>query len=160
MPGLLALDTSVHVGWAYFPSRHRSPRCGTWHAPTARPGLYGVRFNAYRQWLDKMLHDHPLDVLAFETPISQFAGRRDQHVTRLLLGFTAIAEELAYTRGLRCLEFWPSEIKLRLAGHGHASGDKMIAAATRLGFAVADDHQADACAIGLCAFDHIATVRR
>ncbi len=153
MAGLLALDTSLNVGWAYFARPTVPPLCGTWHAPYARPGIYGSRFSAFRCWLDDMLGQRVPAVVAFESPFSQFPG----HTMRLLFGFVAIAEELTHAHGIACLEFAPASVKLRLAGHGHADGEAMIVAATRRGFSVADDHQADACGIALCAFDHLAT---
>lgn len=93
------------------------------------------------------------DAVAFESPITQWGGKTNADVTRLLVGFVSHLEEMTDAKKIRCLEFTGTSIKKRLTGYGLADKDRMVIEATRLGFAVADHNQADACAVALCAFD-------
>lgn len=61
------------------------------------------------------------------------------------------AELVAKLRDIRCFEVNVATAKKVLTGNGRAEKADMVIEATRRGFDVTDDHQADACAVGLVA---------
>ena len=156
---LLALDISTNVGWAMFKSPTSAPTLGTWRAPIAMRGHYGRRLDGFEQWLRGKVFLLRPAVVAFESPIfvkwsSDLAT--NENTIRLLISLAGICELVAFRAGVRSLEVHSQTAKVKLAGSNRASGDQMIAAAVRRGWIVADDHQADACAVALVAFDHVA----
>ena len=50
----------------------------------------------------------------------------------------------------------PADAKIVLTGNGRAKKNDMVVAAVKRGYRVADEHQADAVAVALAAYDHIA----
>lgn len=122
---------------------------------------YGPRFNALFEWLDGMVAGMHPNLVAIETPIVPVVGalwdkiESDAHTIRFMIGLATIAELVAARHGVRCIEVAVSTAKVVLAGTRWATKRDMIAAAVRRGFAVADDHQADACAVALAALDHV-----
>lgn len=157
MPRLLALDLSTMTGFAVM-ERGRAPHFGTWRAPPETVGEYGRRYSALRQWLVEMHQVHQLDGIAFEAPIMKPTD--DMHMLRVLIGFAVIVEEVAGSLKLECVEVPVPTVKKALTGDAYAKKDKMIAAACRRGWAVADDHQADAGAVGLVAFQTLWPTKR
>jgi Holliday junction resolvasome RuvABC endonuclease subunit len=152
---VLALDCSTSVGWAFFKAHGAAPMCGTWKAPsTWSIEDYGSRFAKFHDWLCDMLTTLEPNVLAFESPVLP-RGSMDfpttEHTLRTLIGLVSVAELVAKLRGVRCREVNVSTAKKALTGNGRAQKSDMIVAATNRGFGVADDHQADACAVGLVA---------
>lgn len=155
---VLALDISTSVGWALFAGEKRVPRLGTWRAPPAQVGDYAKRCVAFETWLNDFTCLDKPDVLAFESPIfvkwsSDLAT--NEHTIRTLIGLATVAEMVAWRLKVRALEVHSQTAKKRLTGNGRAKGDDMIVAAVKLGFVVANDHEADAIAVGLCAYDHV-----
>lgn len=156
---LLALDISTAIGWALFRDARARPKLGTWRAPPAMPGVYGKRYRAAHEWLGEICAVHAPAVLAFEAPV--FPRFTEAHTTteqtlRLLIGLAAMAELVAEERSLRCIEVHWKTAKIALAGFAGAVKRDMISAAVKAGYRVADEHQADACAVGLAAFNHLA----
>lgn len=157
----LALDLSRHVGWAFFAQPKAKPKCGTLKLPVTRwADNFGPKFNELDQWLDGMVITMRPDLLAFEAPLTPVDGKSwavntNAQTVRYLTGLATIAELVATRHHARCIEVAVSTTKARLAGTRYADKQAMIAAAVRLGFPVADDHQADACGVALAAFDHV-----
>jgi Holliday junction resolvasome RuvABC endonuclease subunit len=157
---LLALDISSHVGWVAFHRPGALAGIGTWHVPDS-PRL-GERFLWFERWLIGKAREHRPDVLAFEEPIRGLPWRKagtDRYTTmpvqKLLQGLAAIAELVgALNECNRIIEVPTATAKKKLAGHGRADKTMMIAAALRMGITVADEHQADALAVALCAYEH------
>jgi Holliday junction resolvasome RuvABC endonuclease subunit len=157
----LALDISSRVGWVAFHRPGALAGIGTWHVPDS-PRL-GERFLWFERWLIGKCREHRPDVLAFEEPIRGLPWRKagtDRYTTmpvqKLLQGLAAIAELVAAEIDCeRCIEVPTSTAKKKLAGHGRADKTMMIAAAIKMGIDVADEHQADALAVALCAYDHV-----
>lgn len=157
-PGpLLALDLSTHVGWAFYADRVARPIFGTWDAPRLLDrDNYGRLFCAFEDWLLRQFDKRDLDVLAFEAPIlPKNRTFQKTRAVRISYGLAEITERVAWRRGVRCIECHPMTVKARFAGHGLARKHNMIAAATRLGFDVATEHEADALGVAAVAFDHI-----
>lgn len=165
MTSVLALDASKYVGHAYFKSAQALPVCRTWVAH----GLwdsdnYAPYFLAFEKWLIDMLTVLQPDVLAFESPI--VIGRRDgrgsdENNIRRLIGIVSVAELVAARRNLRCYEIHNQTAKSFVGVINRKPPDmtvaqyksQMVTAMTNRNFAVADSHQADACALALVVFD-------
>ena len=79
------------------------------------------------------------DIAVYETP---FARGRDP--TRSLWGMAGIIEACATNAGLAVTDVAVPTIKKHATGHGKASKNDMIAAAQRMGYKGADEHEADA----------------
>lgn len=160
MARVLALDCSTNVGWAVFERPAGPVRFGTWRAPkTFLQSEYGRSFVALEAWLVDQLTRYVPDVVAFEAPIMPFAGFIEQRssldVVRLLIGLATVVELVAVRAGARCIEVPVPTAKKRVCGTGRATKRDMINAVVNLGHLVEDDHQADAIAVGLAAYDHI-----
>ena len=155
MTSILALDCSTHVGHAYFADVGAKPRLGTWKAPKSwSMEDYGKRFHAFHNWLTDMLTTFNPDVLAFEAPVMVRGPNANttEHILRTLIGLVSVAELIADLRGIRCFEVNVATAKKELSGDGRAKKDDMVIAATRLGYDVSNDHEADAIAVALVVF--------
>lgn len=161
MTSLLALDISMSCGHAYFSSPMAAPRCGTWPSEVIwNSDNYGAYYVAFEDWLLGMLNVMQPETLAFESPIvgGWGSGRgNDQNNMRRLIGVCAVVELLAKRRRLPCYEVDNQVAKSFMGVPGRRPKDMskgqyknlMVAAITTRGFDVADDHQADAAAVGL-----------
>lgn len=109
-------------------------------------------------------------MVSFESPIvvprgmSWGKGRgADENNMRRLIGVVSVAELVVVKHaGIRCIEVHNSTAKSKIFKGKRAPGktyaerkEAMIAAVTNLGYDVADHHQADAVAVGLCTYDTI-----
>lgn len=170
--GLLGLDLSTRTGWAWFESPDAVPVCGTERLPKAfDPEDYAARTWPLMQWLDRFIEAHPsIEIIAFESPFIPMGSQKDKdthgpdakktfvttaQTLRLQISLASTIETVAKANDLRCFEVATQSAKLALTGHGRVPKDakdwdwgrEMVIAATRLGWRVADDHQADACAV-------------
>ena len=156
---VLAFDLSSHVGWALFDGR-RLVRSDTWNTPPEMVGRFGRRFTAAYVFAREIITTQKPDLIAFEAPIQPRAGTRDLKNThplnlRFLQGLATIFEMVAHIEGVRCVEVANGTAKKRLTGSGRAKKPDMVVAAIKQGFIVANDHEADACAVALAALDHV-----
>lgn len=163
MTSLLALDASKYVGHAFFEGPLVRPKCGTWvaHGALWDSDDYSRYFVAFEDWLTSILAVLDPEVLAFESPLilPRRAGRgSDQNNIRRLIGIVSIAELVAAKRGIRCMEVSNQTAKMRMVGTAwKTTKDDMIVAATRMGYAVADQHQADAVGVAVVCYDELGT---
>jgi Holliday junction resolvasome RuvABC endonuclease subunit len=154
----LALDLSTHAGWVAFREPGDLIGQGTWLLPDGRRS--GPRFVAFHEWLGRRVIEYRPDILAFEEPIRGIPGRQmgattNMHTQKLLQGLATIAELVAAEHDIkRCIEVPTSTAKKKLAGHGRADKHQMKAAAVNAGVIVGDEHQADALAVAMCAYEH------
>lgn len=152
MPRLLALDLSTNVGFALL-ERGNRPAFGTLVLP---PGSPGARFRRLREWLSEMLSVHEFDGLAFEEPIlPRHSGdlATTMETLTLLWGLTAVVQLFASERGLPVRGVPVKTAKKTLTGSANASKDEMVVAAMkRMNWPVANDHEADAGAVGVSAY--------
>lgn len=172
MTSVLSLDCSMYVGHAFFRAAGAKPVCDTWVATGGawKSDDYGDYFLKFERWLVKMIAVRKPDVLGFESPIvvprgMSWGDKRgsDENNMRRLIGVVSVAELVARRAGLRCIEVHNSTAKhfmgvssRRLEGESPSQyKDRMIVAVTNLGYGVADHHQADAVAVGLCTYDTI-----
>lgn len=149
MPKLLALDLSSNVGHAVL-ERGRPPVFGTLRL--VGKDLAG-QMSGFLAFLEDAQALHQFDSMAWERPI--LTPRDTVAKLELLYGLVGIALAWAGRMDLPWRECPVQQAKITLTGRAHAKKDDMIAAALRAGWKVADDHQADACAVGVWAFDQI-----
>lgn len=159
MTSILGLDCSKSVGRSYFASPDAKPLCATWKARDSWSSAeYGGYFSEFEEWLLGEISVFKPDVLAFESPIlvAGVPGRgTDEQQVRRLVGVVSVAEKVAYNLKLRCYEIHNQTAKAfsgvpgrRPPGMSVADyKNLMVVAMTRLGYSVADSHQADSCAI-------------
>jgi Holliday junction resolvasome RuvABC endonuclease subunit len=141
MPALLAIDPGIPTGIAY--SRADGViRWRTWHLECTGGG----RSLELRRLLNAVHTCESFDLVAYERPYqSSFiaAVRSLHHAEGEILSWSASC-------GLKCLGYTPREIKASIAG-GRASKDEMMKMIRVLGYAIEDEHQADAVALLLLA---------
>lgn len=159
MAKLLALDLSTSVGWALFGERGLHPRFGTERLPPAIGDDQGGRFSRLLAWLDDMIERHGFEAMAYERPIlPRKSGDLATTIETLTLlwGLCSMVQLFAHEQGLRCLACPVEQAKIALTGSKHAKKDDMVYAAMNdFDWKVANDHEADACAVGLWAYDQL-----
>ena len=153
---ILALDLATVTGWAVaVPPYHVAPTPREEAAGMAVPlrvsgaksfrahsGNIGACADAFVRWLDEMVSDHKPDLIVFEAP---FAGAvRNANTGRMLFGFCALAEMVAYRHEIRVLECNNATVKKHATGSGRADKKQMVAAARARGWNPQDDNEADA----------------
>jgi Holliday junction resolvasome RuvABC endonuclease subunit len=108
------------------------------------------------------------DCLAFESPLIMM-GAKDQlaafttaQTMRLQISLAAEVETTAKECGVRrILEVATASAKVALAGSARLGKEKkraMVAAAYHRGWHISDDHQADAGAVAIVAYDHFSAL--
>ncbi len=173
MPSLLSIDISTHTGWAYWRDTSKPPVCGTERLPKVHDQEdYGTRTWALMQWLDQFIEDYGTpDAIALESPFIPMGMNNGKSATfnttaqtiRLQISLASTIELVAKSHMIRCLEVATQSAKVALIGFGHRPKDKpkwdwkkeMLIAATRAGYRVANDHEADAIAVGNVAAEHL-----
>jgi Holliday junction resolvasome RuvABC endonuclease subunit len=171
---LLALDNSTHTGAAFWVAPDKRPVCWTWHLRAADKFDIGTRTWQLMGLLDAFLDVQqaartPVEAIAFEEPFLPFKMSSDTFQTqvstlKLLISLGGTVETVAKKWGIRCVEVSTQQAKIALVGYGRKPKDapptfnwkkEMRNAATRQGYTVADDNQADAIAVGKVAFRHL-----
>ncbi len=170
---LLALDNSTHTGAAFWVAPDKRPTCWTWHLRAADKFDIGSRTWQLMSLLEDFLEIQraagtPIDALAFEEPFLPFKMSSDTFQTqvstlKLLISLGGTVETVAKKWGLRCVEVATQQAKIAMVGFGRAPKDRkdwnwkqqMRIAAVRQGYAIADDNQADAVAVGKVAYHHL-----
>lgn len=166
---VLGLDLSTYVGWAYF-YEDDLPLCGTFRLPKVwDPEDFGSRSWPLMKWLEEeMIAKREIDLIVFESPwIPMKPSKNDgvvgidgkpldrlkttQIVLRMQITWAAVIETTAKKHGIECMECATNTAKKTMAGSARLENKKldMVNAATARGFRVADDHQADACAVAM-----------
>jgi hypothetical protein len=151
---ILALDMATRTGWASGVIG-ASP---TWGAHDfGRNRSNGEVLAAFRAWLCRKVDEIQPTVVVFESPYmpgpnSRFSAPANALTIRRLFAFAGFTEAVCVERRVRCYEARPSEITRaflggpapRLRAEKKAATVKM---ARLLGYAVADDDEADAVAL-------------
>jgi Holliday junction resolvasome RuvABC endonuclease subunit len=158
MPRLLALDLSTNTGWALL-ERGEPPRFGTVKLPPAIGDDQGGRFKHLIEWLDGMQSLTGFDSLAYERPIlPRKSGdlATTMETLTLLWGLCTIVQLYAHQNGLPCKPCPVEQAKITLTGSKHAKKEDMVRAAMgTMNWKVSNDHEADAGAVGLWAFEQL-----
>lgn len=156
---VLAFDASSVTGWAAFADARSRPLLGDFELSASLD--YGARNLAMLRTVRTLIDEHEPEVIAFEAPI--FLPRDKWHTRRLLTGLVNMVVLAAAERDLRCIEVAPGTVKAALVGPRKkgepASKDDMVMAAVRMGWKVANHHQADACGVAVATFAHLARSR-
>lgn len=160
---VLALDIATKLGFAVFEGRDDPrPRFGTFLLPKVLDkDDIGTRTLALRRWLRDQIAVLQPGLVAFEAPWVPRVGSEgkmliDPSIVRLLVSLAGEAETTAKECGVRVMEVASSSAKIALAGTARLGKDRkklMVIAATRRGWRVSDDHQADAGAVALVVYD-------
>lgn len=151
---ILALDMATRTGWASGVIG-ASP---TWGAHDfGRNRSNGEVLSAFRTWLCRKLDEIQPTVVCFESPYmpgpnSRFSAPANALTIRRLFAFAGFTEAVCVERRVRCYEARPSEITRAFLG-GPAPRQRAekkaatVKMARLLGYAVADDDEADAVAL-------------
>lgn len=137
---VLALDCATRTGYAVDGPDGR-PAFGTFTLLGAGPEL-GARFCMFETAVRSLIVQYRPEVVAFEQPLL-----RADRAARLLIGLASVAELVATSYRLRCLEADPATIKKHLTGAGNADKAAMVKTCRLLGWDVTDDNAADALAL-------------
>lgn len=158
MSRLLALDLGTRTGWALL-QRGTPPRFGTLELPKANEGENQVRFAMLHAWLGRLHEQQGYEALAFEQPIlPRRAGElaTTLHTLSLLWGLAAVTQLFAGQQDLPCEAVAVRDAKKALTDKALATKDEMVVAALKvMNWKVANDHEADAGAVGLVAYERI-----
>ena len=150
MPRLLSLDLSSNVGHAVL-ERGRPPLFGTLRL-TGKDKA--AQMSAFLAFLEDAQQLHHFDSMAWERPI--ITPRDTVDKLEQLYGLVGIAYAWAGRMDVPYRECPVQAAKIALTGRANAKKEEMVAAAMKdMGWKVADDHQADAGAVGIWAFEQI-----
>ncbi len=116
---VLALDLATKTGWA-----HSCGISGVQDFAPRRGDSPGMRWLAFRAWLNRVLDDAPADVIAYEQ--AHHRGGAATHVAHSLIGMT---EAVASERGIEITNRHTATIKKHALGTGRGDKDKMWGAA-------------------------------
>lgn len=168
------MDNSTRTGVAFWTDLSRPPLCWTWKLKKADRGDYGARGWELFGLLDDFLNvqaagGNPVDGIAYEEPFLPFSMSTDKFSTqvttlKLLITLGAAVEMVAKKHGIPCVEVPTQDAKIAMVGFGRRPKDvpaekwdwkkTMLIAATRQGYRVSNDHEADAVAVGKVAAQH------
>lgn len=149
MPKLLALDLSSNVGHAIM-ERGRAPMFGTLRLRGDRAQQLGE----FLGWADDMQTVHTFDGIAWERPLLKPTDKVD--VLELLYGLVGVAYAIAGRHNLPWREVDVKQVKITLTGRANATKEEMVAAAMGgMNWKVATDHEADAGAVGIYAYEQL-----
>lgn len=141
---ILALDTSLNTGYALGGGNPDDTVFGTVYFHKWKDD-YAACGRMFSHWLGDFLDEKKPAILILEKPLL-FNNARGG-VTQLLNGLVWEAHREAEFRDIPRIEYAPTSIKKFIAGNGRAEKSAVIEAVQAKGFAVEDDHQADAVAM-------------
>jgi hypothetical protein len=145
--GILALDLSSSVGWAYGNPDDRVPLCGVWVLPT---GDLGRLLASFENELEDAIIFHRPALIMCEAPLPP-THRSNASTWRHQLGLAALAESTAYRHDIRFREQACSTIRLSVLGTARFPNgdpkDAVLAYCRTMGWTVPDHNAGDACVV-------------
>jgi Holliday junction resolvasome RuvABC endonuclease subunit len=147
-PVLIGFDLATQVGWCAGDGS-RSLVVGSFRLPAtgANVGAYLLEARTFfRIVLQRFRPAH----VVYEAPVRV----ENQALQIKLHGLPGILEMECVERGITVAMVYPSTIKAKLAGHGHAKKPAMILAARRLCPNIENADEADAVGAWLCGLTH------
>jgi hypothetical protein len=152
---ILALDLATVSGWARGCVGDHGPRCGTLAFSPKGESSENAVFGRALPLFQRLLHDDPtpdLVILEAMLPPAAMKGRTSRAVRDRLAGLHGIARAVAYHRGIYRIETATvSDVRAHFLsdrGLRRASAKREVTAVCqRLGWTVANDNEADACAL-------------
>lgn len=174
MPSMICLDNSTKTGAAFWAALDRPPVCWTWKLKKTDRADYGTRGWELFGLLDGFLSVQaaagtPVDAIGYEEPFLPFSMSTDDFSTqvttlKLLITLGGVVEIVAKKHGIRCVQVSSQDAKTAMVGFGRRPKDIpakdwdwkkfMLIAATRAGYRVSNDNEADAVAVGRVVADH------
>lgn len=160
---IMGIDLSTRVGLCVMDDG-KPIKFMTYVLPKAMPEDYAARTLPLRRWLRLMIEQYKPDAFGLESPFVPFNMAGDEReegkrfsttvqTLRLQISLAAEAETTAKECGVPIIrEAATASCKVALTGTARLGKEKkraMVSAAIARGWAVADDHQADAAAVCL-----------
>lgn len=150
MRRLAFLDLSTNVGLARFNDRAR-PRFDT--LVLEGPDL-SFKLGQFSLWLDDQYMVDQFDAIGWERPLLTPTDTVD--LLELLYGLAGVCYAFAGRHRMPWREVSVTDAKLALTGKGKATKEEMLYAARRtMNWPVRNDHEADAGAGGVVAFERL-----
>lgn len=147
-----ALDLGTKTGWA-LRKGDGAIVSGTEICKDPGPEREGLRYLHFRRWLTEIKNSYAgIDEVYFEL-VAAHTSTKSAHVYG---GLKAILTMWCAHHDIYCKGIPVGTIKKHATGKGNAEKDAVIAAMKAKGFSPADDNEADAIALLLCAEDRMA----
>lgn len=147
---LLALDLATRLGWAHGSTRGGDPISGVHQLPKTGDDV-GQFIAAYSRWLSSMVEETKPELIVFEEPMVNTAGRSPIKTTLKLMGLCSETERFGFVRGIKYAQVHAGTWKKSFVGTGKVSKTMkpypVIVACKRHGWVVTDDNEADALGI-------------
>lgn len=131
---ILALDLGTRTGWA-----HSCGQSGTQDFTPRRGDSPGMKWLAFRAWLNRIADMVPIDVIAYEQ--THHRGGAATHSGHAMI---AIVEAFAAERQVEITSRHTATIKKYATGKGNAKKPHMLDAAKARWTGIVDDNHADA----------------
>lgn len=166
------LDGSGYIGWALLDFALSDPvvQFDSFEVPaTGNPENFGPRWSFVENSVGRLIKLFEPDLVGFESPFippqkteQQLARERARgfkgrnvsiSMIRFLLGVDAMIEVAAARAGCECREVATSTAKKAFTGRGNATKIEVKNEARRRGYAVKNDHESDAIAVGFAMLD-------
>lgn len=130
---ILALDiSSANTGWTAGDTGDRVPVFGSFATPApGHPSDMGRRYASYRRTLMGLIVEHRPQLLGFLAPFIAMQGGNIKNAlsSRMLLGLSAITEEVASTLGLPSVEETDNAVRKEFLGSARGKGKELKEAA-------------------------------
>lgn len=156
MPKLLALDLSTNVGAAWFGERGTVPEFDT----VKLEGELNLKLGQFQVWLEDQYAVDPFAALAWERPLLMPTDTVD--LLELLYALVGTCRAFigkqwqVHRITIPWREVDVPTVKRALTGKSKATKDEMLYAARRvMNWNVHSHHEADAAAVGVCAFSSL-----
>lgn len=157
--GILALDLSSSVGWAFGYAGARRPLCGVW---LLAKGDLGRMLASFDNELDDAILLHRPSLIVAEAPLPPTAVS-NATVWRQQLSLAGMAEAAAYRHDIEFREQACSTIRLEILGTGRFPNGNakpaILAYCERKGWGVPDHNSGDACVTWEYACRHLPAAR-
>ena len=158
--GVLALDLSSRVGWAYGSVDASKPLCGVW---VLARGDLGRTLASFENELEDAIALHRPGLIMVEAPLPPTATS-NATTWRQQLGLAALAETTAYRNSIPFREQAASTIRRAVLGTarfpGGAAKQAIMAFCEGQGWRVPDDNAGDACVTWLYTVRELQSQRR
>lgn len=146
--GILALDLSSIVGWAYGGVADNAPACGTWRLAS---GGLGPLVASFENALEDAIALHAPGLVFVEAPMSPTAISNAQ-TWRQQLGLAASAEASAWRHSVRYREQSATTVRSQILGTtrhppGGTIKDVVMAWCRKQGWQPVDHNAGDACVL-------------
>lgn len=159
--GILALDLSSNLGWAYAPRSAERPRSGVWELPRAAVDMMAT-FAAAENRINDAITVHAPSLVVIEAPLP-IQAQTDTFTAELMLGLDAIVRLAVWRHEIDCQRVKVGDVRKHATGtvrHGRDVKAAIVAAVQARGWPITDHNAADAALLWLYARDRIGAGRR